>query len=42
MKQSESKWYTTWFDTPYYHILYKNRDDEEAKNFMAKLSDFLI
>ena len=41
MKQSESKWYATWFDTPYYHILYKNRDDEEARNFMAKLSEFL-
>ena len=41
MKQSEAKWYKTWFDTPYYHILYKNRDDKEAKNFMAKLTSFL-
>lgn len=41
MKQSESKWYATWFDTPYYHVLYKNRDDEEAKGFMAKLTYFL-
>jgi len=41
MKQSESKWYSTWFDTPYYHILYKNRDDEEASKFMAKITCFL-
>jgi len=41
MKQTGSKWYTTWFDTPYYHILYKNRDDDEAERFMGKLTDFL-
>lgn len=41
MKQTESEWYTTWFDTPYYHILYKNRDDEEAQNFMRQLTDYL-
>ncbi|QTY27856.1 cyclopropane-fatty-acyl-phospholipid synthase family protein [Flavobacterium sp. CS20] len=41
MKQTESKWYATWFDTPYYHILYKNRDDKEAQNFMLQLTDFL-
>jgi SAM-dependent methyltransferase len=41
MKQTESEWYTTWFDTPYYHILYKNRDGEEAQGFMRNLTAFL-
>jgi len=41
MKQTESKWYATWFDTPYYHILYKNRDNDEAQNFMRQLTGFL-
>jgi cyclopropane fatty-acyl-phospholipid synthase-like methyltransferase len=38
MKKTTSKWYTTWFDTPYYHILYKNRDDKEAEDFMFNLT----
>lgn len=41
MKQTESKWYATWFDTPYYHILYRNRDDNEAHDFMRQLTKFL-
>ncbi len=28
------EWFETWFDTPYYHILYKNRDYKEAENFL--------
>ncbi len=31
------KWYESWFDSPYYHILYKNRDDKEARNFIDNL-----
>ncbi|KMQ70558.1 class I SAM-dependent methyltransferase [Chryseobacterium koreense] len=30
-------WFETWFDTPYYHILYKNRDFAEAENFISLL-----
>jgi SAM-dependent methyltransferase len=41
MKKTESEWYTTWFDTPYYHILYKDRDDKEAHGFMNELTSFL-
>jgi SAM-dependent methyltransferase len=41
MKETESEWYTTWFDTPYYHILYKNRDDKEAHEFMNELTSFI-
>lgn len=32
------EWFKDWFDTKYYHILYKNRDQEEAEKFLIKLS----
>ncbi|MFV8839383.1 SAM-dependent methyltransferase [Salinimicrobium soli] len=41
MELAEKNWYSSWFDTPYYHILYKNRGDEEAQNFMKNLVSFL-
>jgi SAM-dependent methyltransferase len=31
------EWFSTWFDSPYYHILYKNRDLNEAENFISNL-----
>lgn len=34
-------WYTSWFDTPFYHILYADRNLEEAKQFICQLSSFL-
>ncbi len=30
-------WFSTWFNTKYYHILYKNRNDDEAQFFMRNL-----
>ena len=27
-------WYETWFDSPYYHILYHHRDGSEAAAFL--------
>lgn len=30
-------WFKDWFDSEYYHILYKNRDEVEAQKFMKKL-----
>jgi cyclopropane fatty-acyl-phospholipid synthase-like methyltransferase len=27
-------WFATWFDSPYYHTLYKNRTDDEAMLFV--------
>lgn len=35
MKAQE--WFETWFNSPYYHILYKNRDEQEAKFFIKNL-----
>ena len=34
-------WFTSWFNTPYYHILYKHRDDTDAKVFMENITKFL-
>jgi SAM-dependent methyltransferase len=34
-------WFASWFDTAYYHILYKHRDQKEARLFMANLVAFL-
>jgi SAM-dependent methyltransferase len=33
--------YESWFDSKFYHILYKNRDDKEAQHFIDKLLHFL-
>lgn len=27
-------WFQTWFNSKYYHVLYKNRDENEAKEFI--------
>lgn len=32
-----TSWYESWFDSPYYHLLYKNRNDQEAKDFLDLL-----
>ncbi|MFB6258319.1 MAG: cyclopropane-fatty-acyl-phospholipid synthase family protein, partial [Flavobacteriales bacterium] len=37
----EKGWYETWFDSPYYHILYKDRDEEEAAFFVDRLMERL-
>jgi len=31
------EWFRSWFDSPYYHILYDNRNDDEAKFFIDNL-----
>jgi cyclopropane fatty-acyl-phospholipid synthase-like methyltransferase len=30
-------WFLSWFDSPYYHILYQNRDEAEAQLFIDHL-----
>ena len=34
-------WFKDWFNTKYYHTLYKHRDDQEASVFIKNLIDFL-
>lgn len=36
MEESKA-WYESWFDSPYYHILYKDRDMKEAEEFIDQL-----
>lgn len=35
------KWFQNWFSSPYYHILYHQRNDEEAEYFIDNLCAFL-
>lgn len=41
MDKAEKSWFDKWFDTQYYHILYKQRNDDEAKLFIDHLANFL-
>ncbi len=41
MELAQKNWFSSWFDTPYYHILYKDRGEEEAREFMQNLINFL-
>ncbi len=34
-------WFSSWFDSPYYHILYKERNYREAQVFMDNLTHYL-
>lgn len=36
-----AKWYQNWFNSPYYHILYHQRDHEEAEFFIDNLCKHL-
>ncbi|MEQ8926836.1 MAG: class I SAM-dependent methyltransferase [Fulvivirga sp.] len=38
---SKKEWFGEWFDSPYYHVLYKHRDHEEAQAFIDNLTDYL-
>lgn len=41
MQKETNNWFASWFDTPYYHILYKDRDYEEAQLFMDNITHYL-
>ena len=41
MQKETENWYDSWFDSPYYHILYKERDTTEAAHFMKNLTAHL-
>jgi len=41
MIKDNTTWYASWFNTPFYHILYKDRDYSEAENFMFNLTNYL-
>lgn len=35
------KWYVDWFNSPYYHLLYNNRDNKEADFFITHICEEL-
>jgi SAM-dependent methyltransferase len=37
----EAEWFQYWFNSPFYHLLYNNRDNREAELFIKNLSNFL-
>jgi len=41
MTKNVEKWYSSWFDSPFYHILYQDRDHKEAQTFMDNLTNYL-
>ena len=38
---AEKDWFVDWFNTSYYHILYQNRNESEAKKFIINLMNHL-
>jgi len=41
MVSQNNNWFASWFDSPYYHLLYQNRNDGEAQFFMTNLINHL-
>jgi SAM-dependent methyltransferase len=38
---AQQSWYRNWFNSPYYHLLYFERNEAEAKAFIERLIQFL-
>jgi len=38
---ADKAWYKDWFNSPYYHLLYQHRDEEEANKFITTLINYL-
>lgn len=41
MNPTKQPWFATWFNSPYYHILYQHRNEEEAEFFIDNLLKYL-
>lgn len=40
-KCGNSEWFRTWFDSRYYHMLYRHRDENEASEFIDRLLSYI-
>lgn len=40
-RPAADNWFASWFDTPYYHILYKDRDYAEGQVFIDTITRYL-
>ena len=36
-----STWFASWFNSPYYHMLYQHRDEVEAQRFMSNILRYM-
>src|SRR5215213_5123663 len=41
LQSEKNQWFRQWFDSPYYHKLYFNRDEREAAAFINRLANRL-
>ena len=41
MPINTATWYSDWFDSPYYHLLYRHRDEQEARLLIDSLLRYL-
>lgn len=41
MKEKQESWFESWFDSQWYHLLYRNRNESEAEGFVASLMQVL-
>ncbi len=41
MQKEDTSWFASWFNSPYYHLLYKDRDYTEGGIFMQSLTAYL-
>ncbi len=41
MGEKKQPWFASWFDSPYYPILYQNRDEAEAEAFLSRITSHL-
>mgnify|MGYP001321808339 CR=1 FL=1 len=41
MTVTKETWFETWFNSPYYHLLYQHRDDTEAQQLIDQLFQYL-
>ena len=37
----DASWFESWFNSPYYHLLYRDRDESEARPFIQRLTTYL-
>jgi 2-polyprenyl-3-methyl-5-hydroxy-6-metoxy-1,4-benzoquinol methylase len=38
---NDPSWFESWFNSPYYHLLYRDRDESEARPFIERLTNHL-
>ena len=40
-KRMTKEWFANWFDSPYYHVLYQNHNEQDAQRFIDNLLNYL-